>query len=67
MEEIVEFIKKYKYPIIGGIVAILLLTTDLFQVVKVIVVIALGIYLGFYVQKNKETIKEKLRKLIDKM
>ncbi|MBR3132515.1 MAG: DUF2273 domain-containing protein [Clostridia bacterium] len=67
MEEIVEFIKKYKYPIIGGIIALLLLVTDLFQVLKVIVVIALGIYLGFYVQKNKETIKEKLRKLIDKM
>ena len=67
MEEIVEFIKKYKYPIIGGIIALLLLVTDLFQVLKVIVVIVLGIYLGFYVQKNKETIKEKLRKLIDKM
>lgn len=67
MEEIFEFIKKYKYPIIGGAIAFFILAIDIIDFLKVVIVVAIGIYAGFYIQKNKETIKEKLKKLIDKI
>ncbi len=67
MEEIIEFIKKYKYPIVGAIIAILVLITDFYKVLVVIALIVLGAYIGYYFQTHKESVKEKLRKIIDKM
>lgn len=67
MEEIKNFLMKYRGAIIGGIVAILLLLTRLYDLIIGIVLICLGIYLGNYVQLNKEKVKDKLRKIIDRM
>ena len=67
MEPVLEFIKKYKYPLIGALIAILILIMDLGNFLKVAVVIAIGIGLGFYIQNNKDSLKEKIKKLIDKM
>lgn len=67
MEEIKNFIMKYRGAIIGGIVAVLLLLTRLYDLIVGIVLICLGIYIGNYVQLHKETVKDKLRKIIDKM
>lgn len=60
------FIKEYKGPIIGGIIALLFIATGLSKLVIALVVIAVGIALGYYVQNNKEKVKDILRGLIDK-
>ena len=67
MEDIKNFLMKYRGAIIGGIVAVLLLLTRLYDLIIGIVLIGLGIYLGNYVQLNKEKVKDKLKKIIDKM
>ena len=58
---------KYRGAIIGGIIAILLLLTRLYDLIMGIVLIGLGIYIGNYVQLNKEKVKDTLRKIIDRM
>ncbi len=67
MEKILEFIKENIYPIIGLIVAIILLISGLYEVIIGIVVIAFCVYAGFYFKNNKESVKEKLKNLIDKL
>ena len=67
MEEIKKFLMKYRGAIIGGIISILLLLTRLYDLIIGIVLIGLGIYIGNYVQLNKEKVKDTLRKVIDRM
>lgn len=67
MNEIKNFLMKYRGAIIGGIVAILILLTRLYELIIGVILICLGIYVGNYIQLNKETVKEKLKKFIDKM
>ena len=67
MEEIKKFLMKYRGAIIGGIISILLLLTRLYDLIIWIVLIGLGIYIGNYVQLNKEKVKDTLRKVIDRM
>ena len=65
MDNFKIFCNKYGGAILGfavGLVlAILLFCTNLYKFVIVC------IYLGNYFQRNKETVKEKLRKLIDRL
>lgn len=67
MNEIKNFLMKYRGAIIGGIVATLILLTRLYELIIGIILICLGIFVGNYIQLNKETVKEKLKKFIDKM
>ncbi len=67
MNEIKNFLMKYRGAIIGGIVATLILLTRFYELIIGIILICLGIYLGNYIQLNKEIVKEKLKKFIDKM
>jgi uncharacterized protein YqgC (DUF456 family) len=67
MEEIKNFIAKYKGAIIGIIVGILILITRLSDLILGIVVIAIGAFVGNYIQQNKEDVKAKLKKFIDRM
>ncbi len=67
MEDFKNFLIRFRYQIIGALIAILLLCTGLYKVVLWILVILAGIYCGYYFGKNKEQIKEKLKNLIDKM
>lgn len=67
MNEIKNFLMKYRGAIIGGIVATLLLLTRLYELIIGIILICLGIFVGNYVQLNKEMVKEKLKKFIDKI
>ncbi len=52
-----EFYEKFKYPIIGGlvglIIAILLMAFGLFKTLLAIIFIILGIYGGLYAKKNR--------------
>ena len=67
MEEIKKFIKDYCGAIIGGLVAVLILCTGLYKLVVGIILITIGIFVGNYVQKNKDDVKDKLKKFIVKM
>lgn len=62
-----EFIKEYCGAIIGALVAIVILCTHLYQLMVGILLIAAGIYIGNYVQRNKYEVKEKLKNFIDKV
>lgn len=66
MEEFKKFIKEYSGAIIGGLIAIVILATQLYRVVIGIILITIGILVGNYVQKNKYDVKEKLKNFIDK-
>ena len=67
MEQFLQFVIDNKYPIIGFIVAIVLIATGLYKLIIPIALIILGIYGGIYFQKNKEEVKEKIKNFIDKL
>ncbi len=67
MENFKDFWNQYKGAIIGIIVAILILITRLRDLILAIVILALGAFIGNYIQQNKEDVKTKLKKFIDKM
>lgn len=67
MEKFLQFLHDNKYPIIGLVIAIIIIATDLYKLIVPILLIVLGIYLGCYFQRNKEDVKEKIKNLIDKL
>ena len=62
-----KFINQYKGAIIGVIIAIVLLATRLYDVIIGILIILAGAFVGNYVQQNKDDVKAKLKKFIDRM
>lgn len=67
MDEFKKFINQYRGAIIGVIVAIVVLATRLYALIVGILLILAGAFIGNYVQQNKEDVKSKLKKFIDKM
>ena len=67
MDDFKKFINQYKGAIIGVIIAIVLLATRLYDVIIGILIILAGAFVGNYVQQNKDDVKAKLKKFIDKM
>ena len=67
MNSFKDFWNQFRGAIIGVIIAILILITGLDKLILVIVVIAIGAFVGNYVQRNKEDVKAKLKNFIDKM
>lgn len=67
MEDFKKFLSKYGGAFVGVIIAIIVLATRLYDLVIGIVVIAIGAFLGNYVQQNKDDVKTKLKSWIDKM
>ena len=67
MEELKRFISQYKGAIIGVIIAIIILATRLYDVIVAILLLLAGAIIGNYVQQNKDDVKAKLKKFIDKM
>lgn len=61
-----KFLLDYKGAIIGGLIAIIIACTGLVRILVVFAIIVFGIWVGNYVQRNKEKVKEKLKNLIDK-
>ena len=58
---------KYRGAIIGALVAILILCTGFYKLIIGIILVALGLYVGNYIQLNKEEVKEKIKNFIDKL
>ena len=67
MDDFKKFINQYKGARIGVIIAIVLLATRLYDVIIGILIILAGAFVGNYVQQNKEDVKAKLKKFIDRM
>lgn len=67
MEDFKDFWNKNKGIIIGVAIAVLLLITRLHDlVIGVILIIACG-FIGNYIYNNKDEVKQKLKKFIDKL
>ena len=62
MDDFKKFINQYKGAIIGVIIA-----TRLYDVIIGILIILAGAFVGNYVQQNKDDVKAKLKKFIDRM
>lgn len=67
MDEIKKFLSTYAGAIIGALVAILILCTHLYELMIWVIFIALGIFVGNYIQHNKTEVKEKLKNFIDRL
>lgn len=67
MDGMKQFWEQYKGAIIGAIIAILVLCTNLYRLIIGIILIAIGVFVGNYVQYNKYDVKEKIKRFIDKI
>ena len=67
MNEVKEFLMKFRGAIIGAILAILILCTGFYKLIVGIILVCIGIYVGNYVQINKSVVKEKIKNFIDKL
>lgn len=67
MDGFKEFVREYCGAIIGALVAIIILCTNLYRVIVGIILIGVGIFVGNYVQRNKYEVKEKIKNFVDKM
>lgn len=67
MEGFKQFVKEYCGAIIGALMAIIILCTNLYKLIIGITLIIIGMFVGNYVQRNKEEVKEKLKSFVDKM
>ncbi len=66
MENFKNFLIKYRGAIIGGLIALVILLLKLHNVIIWIFIIIAGMWLGNYIQNNKELVKDKLKSYIDK-
>ena len=67
MKEIKDCLMKYRGAIIGALIAILILCTGFYKLMIGIILIAIGIYVGNYIQINKDDVKDKLKNFIDRL
>ena len=61
MDGFKKFLSEYAGAIIGGIIALIILCTRLYEVIVGIILVVLGIIIGNYVQSNKFDVKENLK------
>jgi len=64
-EKIKNLWSTYKGACIGAIVALLFIWTGLFMALVYLLVIAAGMFVGNYVQLNKDVIKEKYKAFLE--
>lgn len=67
MNDFKNFFNQYKGAIIGIIIAVILLIFELDKLIIGIVIILIGMFAGNYIQRNKQDVKETLKKFIDRM
>ena len=67
MDNIKQIWNQYKGAIIGGLIGVVILCTQLYRLIIGIILIVIGMFVGNYIQYNKYDVKEKLKKIIDKM
>lgn len=67
MESFKSFLIQYRGAIIGILIAILILCTQLYRLIIAIILIVIGGVAGNYIQQNKDEVKEKLKNFIDRL
>ncbi len=67
MEEFKKFINQYRGAIIGVLIAIIILATRLYALIVGVLLVVVAAFIGNYIQQNKDDVKVKLKKFIDKM
>ena len=67
MDDFKKIMSQYGGMIIGIIVAIVLLLTRFYELIIAIILIAVCGYAGFYIQHNKDNVKESLKNFIDRL
>lgn len=67
MDSFKNFVIQYRGAIIGILVAIVILCTNLYKLVIGIVLLFIGAVIGNYVQQNKDEVKEKIKNFIDRI
>ncbi len=67
MESFKNFLIQYRGAIIGILIAILILCTQLYRLIIAIILIVIGGVAGNYIQQNKDEVKEKLKNFIDRL
>ena len=67
MKDFKSFVYEYRGAIIGGIIAIIVLATNLLRFALAFIVLCAGVFLGNYVQQNKYEVKQKLVDLINRL
>ena len=65
MNDFKSFMSQYGGMLIGVIIAIILLFTQLYKLIIGIILIFVCGYAGNYIQHNKFSVKEKLKNFID--
>lgn len=66
MNSLADFWNNYKGAIIGVIVAILIILTNLYKLIVAVILIILGAIVGNYIQLNKQIVKDRLKNFIDR-
>jgi len=66
MEQFKEFLIKYRGAIIGAIIALIAILLKIHEILIGFLIVAVGALIGNYVQQNKEFVKDKIRKIVDK-
>lgn len=61
-----EFLDRYLGMIIGIIIALLIIAFNLVFEFECLALIVVCAWLGYYIQKNKPDVKERLKRWIDK-
>ena len=59
--------KEYCGAIIGALVAIIVLCTNLYKLIIGTILIGIGIFVGNYIQRNKYEVKEKIKSFLDRI
>ncbi len=66
MEQLKDFLIKYRGAIIGGIIAIITLILQIHKFLIGCIVILAGVLIGNYIQQNKDFVKEKIKNIVEK-
>lgn len=67
MDNLKDFFLKYKGAIIGALVAVIALTLHIYKIIIWTLVIFVGMYIGNYIQHNKEIVKIRIKDFIDRL
>lgn len=67
MDSFKQFVKEYSGALVGALIAIIILLTNLYRLIIGIVLVAVCMFVGNYVQHNKSMVKEKLKNFIDRI
>ena len=66
MNSIKDFWNSYKGAILGVIVAILIILTNLYKLIVAVILLFLLAFVGNYIQQNKQIVKDRLKNFIDR-